>query len=136
MGSAEHIRVSRPETAPLPSVSWWWYNALQDGCYKKIDMYSSIVDTPFGEFVQSTEMLDSYLFARKNDPYRHGQVSGCNEFVTKLFELCPSIERKRRKSGYSDHRVRGLQIPDLSTCRQEFEQKTNMVGLIDWEDED
>ena len=120
----------------LPSVSWWWYNALQDGCYKKIDMYSSIVDTPFGEFVQSTEMLDSYLFARKNDPYRHGQVSGCNEFVTKLIELCPSIERKRRKSGYSDHRVRGLQIPDLSTCRQEFEQKTNMVGLIDWEDED
>ena len=80
-------------------------------------------------------MLDGYLFSRKNDPYRHGQVSGCNEFVTRLIKLCPSIERKRRKAGYSENRVRGLQVPDLSTCRREFEQKTNMVGLIDWDDD-
>ena len=119
----------------LPSVTWWWYNALQDASFRTIDFYSGITACPFDGFMSSTEMLDGYLFSRKNEPYRHGQVSGCNEFVTKLIDLCPSIERKRKKSG-SLERVRGLQVPTLETCRKEFEQKTNMVGLIDWEDND
>lgn len=119
----------------LPSVEWWWYNVLQDGSFRKLDDYSGISSCPFEEFTPSTDMLDGYLFSRKNDPYRHGQVSGCNDFVTRLIKLCPSIERKRRKAGYSENRVRGLQVPDLSTCRREFEQKTNMVGLIDWDDD-
>ena len=119
----------------LPSVASWWYNVLHDGSFRKLDGYSGITTCPFEEFTPSTDMLDSYLSSRKNDPYRHGQVSGCNDFVTRLIKLCPSIERKRRKAGYSENRVRGLQIPDLSTCRREFEQKTNMVGLIDWDDD-
>ena len=113
-------------------VGIWLQDALQNGAFHRDQSDSPL---PYDDFVPTSELLDSYLKYARNDRYRHGHVSTCQQLVTKLKDYL-AVQKKRRQyerpcGGTVD--TRGLVFPSLEDAKKQFEAKVG--GEIEWDEE-
>tara|TARA_A100001015_G_scaffold316841_1_gene432177 strand:+ start:279 stop:2324 length:2046 start_codon:yes stop_codon:yes gene_type:complete len=113
----------------LPSVARWWQDVLiEGGSDMSADIYVPSVEI-FDTVIPTNILFNLYQVFAKGDRFGHGQVANCQQFVTTLSRWAPIA--KLRSTGDDGKRTRCLSIPNLSTCREHFQQE--MRHEIDWD---
>ena len=113
----------------LPSVALWWQDILVEGAVQYNNHYSCETIDVIGNEIPTNKLFLIYQTFAQQEPYRHGKVASCNQFVTQLKKWAPITNK--RSTDEDGKRSRCLVIPDLESCRTFFEKE---IGhKIDWD---
>jgi hypothetical protein len=117
----------------LEGVARYWLEVLLSCDFNAgFDRYTARPFWTGQMFISTTELVEYYKMFNRN-AQRHQTVQSCDVLST-IQRLCPSAVNARQLcsqlGGSGKVQKRGLQLPDLTTARAEFEEAIG--GSIEW----